>query len=194
VRIGIDIDGVLYKWSKTARYLLREALPDSPYKVPGHPLYTESTHWNYIQQNVAPEHWKWLWTEGVKAGLFRHGHIIKGAIEGMRTLAADGHDLVIITHRPKAAVTDTLQWLAFCNFPLAGIHIMTGQEPKSMALPHCAVYIDDKPENVYNLANNTGARLVALMDAPWNQQAWGGGLFERVLGWADFVQRVRGLK
>lgn len=192
MRIGVDVDGVLYKWSKTARYLLREALPDSPYKAPGHPLHTEATHWGYIEEHVSPEHWRWLWTEGVRIGLFRHGHIIKGAMEGMRNLADDGHDLFIVTHRPKAAVTDTLQWLAFCDFKLAGVHILTDQQPKSTV--KCDVYVDDKPENVEDLRYNTDARLVTLFDAPWNRH-WIPPLgIQRVANWGDFVQLVRGLK
>src|SRR3990167_1953190 len=119
MRIGVDLDGVCYKWSKTARYMLREMLPGSPYTREG-PMGQEADGYDYIQRNIAPEHWKWLWTEGVRLGLFRHGHIIKGAIEGVNALAADGHDMIIVTHRPKAAVTDTLRWLAVADFPLAG--------------------------------------------------------------------------
>lgn len=191
MKLGIDVDGVLYKWSKTARYLLREALPNSPYKVAGHPLHTESTHWGYIEEHVSKAHWRWVWTEGVRLGLFRHGHIIKGAMEGMRALADDGHDLFIITHRPKAAVTDTLQWLAFCDFKLAGVHILTDQQPKSTV--KCDVYVDDKPDNVEDLVANTDARLVALFDAPWNQGHEEPGV-TRVANWAEFVNLVRGLK
>ena len=193
MRIGVDVDGVMYKWSKTARYMLREMLPGSPYTREG-PMGQEADRWDYIKDNVAPEHWKWLWTEGVRLGLFRHGHIIKGAIEGVNALATDGHDVVIITHRPKAAVTDTLQWLAFANFPLAGVHILTDQQPKS-TVP-CDVYIDDKPENVIDMATVSGVKLVALYDAPWNQKfvlSPEGWPIKRVRSWKEFIRLVRAL-
>ena len=194
MRIGVDLDGVCYKWSKTARYMLREMLPGSPYTREG-PMGQEADGYDYIQRNIAPEHWKWLWTEGVRLGLFRHGHIIKGAVEGVNALAADGHDMIIVTHRPKAAVTDTLRWLAFADFPLAGVHILTDQQPKS-TVP-CDVYIDDKPENVVDMAENTDARLVALYDAPWNQAfnvLEQRATIQRVRTWKAFVWLVRDMK
>lgn len=190
LRIGIDLDGVCYHWERTARYLLRERLPNSPYAKDG-PLGKESTSWNYIPDHVSNAHWQWLWTEGVKEGLFRHGHIVKGAVEGLQTLAADGHDLIVITHRPKQAVRDTLQWLSYLDMPFAGVHIMTQQERKSLAEPQCDVYVDDKPENVEDMEANTNAKLVALFDQPWNQHFNPYGVIKRVVGWKDVVKRVR---
>jgi uncharacterized HAD superfamily protein len=166
MRIGLDIDGVLYSWEKTARYMLREVLPNSPYTKDG-PLGHKSTHWNYIQENVSPQDWKWLWNEGVRLGLFRHGHLFPGTIKCVRRLADMG-DVVVITHRPKQAVEDTLAWLTYQRLPLAGVHILSGQEPKSSVKPLCNVYIDDKPENCDDLAMRTGAS-VFIMDREWNQ-------------------------
>lgn len=183
-RFGIDIDGVCYQWSKTARYMLREVLPDSPYTKEG-PLGKESTSWNYIQDNVSPEHWQWLWTEGVRLGLYRHGHLYPGTITGIRALADVG-DVVIITHRPKKAIADTLAWLTYQQLPLAGVHILVNEEPKSGV--NCDVYLDDKPENCTDLANNTGGA-VFLMSQPWNT-----GYFKRnvtpVFSWTDFCECI----
>lgn len=193
MRIGIDLDGVCYHWERTARYLLRERLPNSPYTKDG-PLGRTSTHWDYIPDNVSNAHWTWLWTWGVKEGLFRHGHIIKGAVEGLKDLAADGHDLIVITHRPKQAVNDTLQWLSYLNVPLSGVHILTQEEPKS-EIP-CEIYVDDKPENVVDYTLNTEAKLVALFDQPWNQkmQTLPVASYRRVCGWPEFVKEVRSIK
>lgn len=192
MRIGVDIDGVLYEWSKTCRYLLREVLPDSPYGRDG-PLGRESTNWNYIQDNVSPEHWRWLWTEGVRLGMYRHGHLVHGAVQGVRTLADAGHHIVIISHRPPFAVNDTLAWLSHHGLPLHGIHLLANEAPKSDVMPRCDAYVDDKPDNVLDLAKNTEARLVALFDQPWNQDLRGAGAHRvrRVHGWPDFVAVVK---
>lgn len=181
-RIGVDVDGVMYQWSKTARYMLREVLPNSPYSKDG-PLGIESLSWNYIQENVDPLHWKWLWTEGVRLGLFRHGHLYPGTIQAIRRLADVG-DIIIITHRPKAAVVDTMAWLSYQQLPIAGIHVLVNQEPKS-TVPQCDVYIDDKPENCEDLEKNTEGR-VWMMNRPWNQAS----AFPRVYSWQDFEQRA----
>ena len=63
LRIGIDVDGVMYHWNKTARYMLRDVLPDSPYTMDG-PMGKESDEWDHVKDNVSDDHWRWLWTEG----------------------------------------------------------------------------------------------------------------------------------
>jgi uncharacterized HAD superfamily protein len=193
LRIGVDIDGVMYMWEKTARYMLREILPDSPYDKSG-PLGQPFSHWDYLDDHCTAEHRKWLWSEGVKLGLFRHGHLYPGTIKAIRQLAELG-DVIAITHRPKSAVHDTIAWLAYQNLPLAGLHILTNQEPKSQVKPRCDVYIDDKPENVDDFLYNTEARKVALMDRPWNQNfmLWTDRAV-RVSGWQQFVDVVADLK
>ena len=166
MRIGVDLDGVCYQWDKTARYMLREILPGSPYTKDG-PLGQPSAHWDHIQEMVTPEHYRWLWTEGVRLGLFRHGHLFPGTIEAIRRLAEIG-DVVVITHRPKSAVMDTLSWLSYQKLPLAGLHLLTGQEPKSTVRPECDFYIDDKYANCVDLAENTSARAVICMARSWS--------------------------
>lgn len=183
-RIGVDIDGVMYQWSKTARYMLREILPDSPYKKTG-PLGMESQSWDYIQQNVSKEHWRWLWDVGIPKGLFRHGHLYPGTIKAIRELADLG-DVVLITSRPKAAVPDTAAWVAYQQLPISGLHIVE-REPKSTVRPTCDVYIDDKPENCIDLLQ-TGA-LVCMPDRPWNQGDVPGVI--RTHSWDQFVSVAR---
>lgn len=189
MRIGIDIDGVLYQWDKTARYMLREVLPNSPYKKDG-PLGKESTHWDYIKEHVDSDHWRWLWKEGVELGLFRYGHLYPGSIVAMRQLATLG-ELVLITHRPKQALNDTLAWLGYLDLPVAEFHFMNHEQPKSSVRPQCDVYLDDKIENCEDLAKNTKASLVALMDRPWNHRGFSCAVdIKRVYDWRDFQNWV----
>jgi uncharacterized HAD superfamily protein len=187
MRIGLDIDGVMYKWDKTARYMLRDVLPGSPYKET---LKQESQGWDWIKENVEPRHWEWLWTEGIRLGLFRYGHSYPGTIQAIRSLAMLG-DVVLITHRPKEAITDTLAWLSLLNLPLAGLHLLTNSEPKSIVRPSCDIYLDDKPDNIVDLAEHTSADEVCLMRRPWNA-AWFPDEYRIsvVKDWAAFIGRV----
>lgn len=195
MRIGVDIDGVMYHWDKTARYMLREVLPDSPYKDA---LNEPGLYWNHIQDQVSKEHWSWLWSEGVRLGLFRHGHLFKGTIVAMRQLAELG-DVIAITHRPKAAVNDTMAWLSYQQLPVSGVHILTNQEAKS-GVQHCDAYIDDKPENCEDYLLNTKAPIVAMPARPWNR-AIGPELLKHehihrlriVFDWNSFVEECRKL-
>lgn len=189
LRIALDIDGVMYQWDKTARYMLREVLPNSPYKdLPL--LKQESSSWHYIQNHVSREHWDWLWVEGVRLGLFRYGHLYPGTIQAVRELATMG-EVSLITHRPKHAVDDTLAWLGYLKLPLSGVHLLTNQEPKSGVRPQFDVYLDDKVKNVNDLFRNTDGD-VFLMKRPWSS----GGVEPEVIqvtGWPEFLDEVRGL-
>jgi uncharacterized HAD superfamily protein len=194
MRIGLDVDGVIYQWDRTARYMLREVLPNSPYKdkyeLKGWDLYQESSSWHCIQNHISKEHWDWLWTEGVRLGLFRYGHLFPGSIQAVRELATLG-DVVLITHRPKQAVDDTLAWLGYLKLPLSGVHLLTNGENKSTARPHCDVYLDDKVQNVNELARGTKGQ-VFLMKRPWSS-----GYVEHdvvtVHGWGEFLEEVKGI-
>lgn len=186
MRVGVDVDGVLYHWERTARYLLRTERGCVN-------LDHASTDWNMIQRRVAPQDWRWLWREGVELGLYRHGHLMTGAIEGMRALEAAGHDLVVVTHRPAEAVHDTLAFLSyhFNDVDLAGVHILGGSAPKSSIA--CDVLIDDKPENIDDWLDNTSGHAV-LFDQPWNRDYRVSYFtlerFERAVDWREAVSII----
>jgi len=186
LRIGIDLDGCCYEWERTARYILREVLPNSPYKEV---LKQESTGWDWIQERVLPGHWEYLWKEGVAQGLFRHGHVTTGAIQGIRELATLG-EVIVVTHRPKQAVVDTLAWLAYQQLPLSGVHLLTNEENKGLVRPGFDVFLDDKPKNIIDVRNNSSA-FTYLMRRPWNEGI--AVLGDEVRNWPEFVAKVRAL-
>jgi uncharacterized HAD superfamily protein len=160
-RIMVYLDGVIYKWSDTARWLLEWKFGIEV---------GESTHWNHILEQTTEEQWKWLWSSekdgGIGRGLFRHGNCYKGSFEALKVLDEIG-DLVIITHRPKAALKDTMDWISYNDIPAPTVHVMYREEPKSSVKPGCDIYVDDKFENVVDLFENTQG-LVCLWDRPWN--------------------------
>jgi hypothetical protein len=166
IRLGLDIDGVIYKWPETARYLLL-------------------THWGLenvsfegrIENHIPAEINAWLWSEGVKDhGLFRYGSIYKGSREFLAKIEPFC-DNVIITRRPFNAIPDTLDWLAYQKLPTAEIHIVGPNKSKSEVTPHCDVYLDDEIGNVNDFLENTKARVI-MPDRPWNQD-----LPDKIMGW-----------
>ena len=162
MRIGLDVDGVMYQFHRTACYMLRtmKGYPDT--------LRVENwTSWNWIKDNVSKEDWRWLWSEGVELGLFRHGHLHQGTIEAVRELSLRG-DVVIITQRRPNLMQDTLDWLSYHKFPINELHLLHEDEAKS-SVPHCDYYVDDKPDNVIDLRDNTKAAMVFLWQRPWNK-------------------------
>jgi len=178
MRFGIDVDGVLYHFQKTACYMLNS--------MKGYNLnYEDWTYWNWPKDVVSKKDWNWLWDEGVKLGLFRYGHLYKGAIEGLRALSKLG-DIVIITHRPRSASKDTLDWLAYLNLPISEVHLMTEGQPKSQV--KCDLYVDDKPENIEDFISNTAGEPL-LWRRPWNSTFEPGEypLFGVVNEWKEVV-------
>lgn len=186
MRIGVDLDGVLYEWSKTARFMLREY---KGYSKSG-PMGAESTSWDYIMNNVDKKDWEWLWNEGIFLGLFRYGHVVTGAQSGIRSLKQEGHQVSVITHRPAEAVPDTIAWLdLFQSVPAGvtfdGVHILTNGEPKSYIAGD--LLIDDKASNLEDWIGH--GRHGILFDREWNQGARPAGSV-RAYGWYDVLGAV----
>lgn len=191
--IGLDLDGVCYHFDRTARYMLRRRISDRGELVPEE-LKHPSLHWNSIQEFVSECDWNWLWTEGVKEGLFRYGHVVGGSIEGVQALNKLG-DVIAITARPKAAVHDTLVWLStmFDRAPLAGIVIQSYGQKKSEVRPLPDVYIDDATHNAEDIVSNTTSRVV-LFDAPYNTDYPERLRVTRARGWQEVVETVTKMK
>lgn len=177
MRIAVDLDGVCYEWERTVRYMLRE------YR--GTQTVGPSQHWDDIQQQVSYGDWQWLWSEGVRLGLFRYGHMWKGARRGLQALHDRGHDLVVVTHRPESAVVDTAEWVAyhFRDIPLRGLNILSSGQPKTSV--GWDLLVDDKPSNVRE-AHRAGREAI-LFDQPWNQETVAG---YRARGWKDVVEWI----
>lgn len=183
MRIAIDLDGVCYEFERTARYMLRE------YRGCGG-LETASTEWDWIKRQVGADDWKWLWSEGVKLGLFRYGHMVKGCRIGLQELTRK-HKIEIVTHRPRRAVTDTMDWVSlfFRDIPLDGFHMLSDGEPKSVIA--CDILIDDKPENLAEWASH--GRTGIILTQPWNWR-YRMGRVHRAAGWKGVSEIVGSLQ
>jgi len=186
-RVGLDLDGVVYEWDKTARYMLREVCPVPMTSYVRRLLEEESRSWDYVEDCVPPAAWNWLWSEGVRLGLFRYGHVVRGAINGVRELSRFA-DIEVITHRPANAVEDTLGWLSFMKLPLRGVHLLTHQEPKAAVKPAFNLYIEDKPQNCIELAD-VGS--VIMFGREWNRGYFDFSPSMRVEGWPAVVGVAR---
>jgi 5'(3')-deoxyribonucleotidase len=161
MRIAVDLDGVCYEWQRTYRYMLRE------YRGVDMPPVEDFWHyWDAQKQYGTRADHRWMWNHGVARGLFRYGHVVKGARRGLEALAEQGHDLCIVTSRPANAAEDTHDWieLFFKGIPLSGVHILSNREPKSTV--DADVLIDDRPENVEEWY--AAGRTAVLFCQPWN--------------------------
>ena len=172
-----------YEWERTARYMLREYRGCKG-------LESQSTHWNWIQERVLADDWDWLWTEGVELGLFRYGHCVAGSIIGLRTLVANGHSILAVTHRPSDAVPDTLAWLAYQQIPWTEVHILSNGEPKSSI--KADVLVDDKIENVIEWCHEPHNKAI-IYNRAWNVK-WHGFEMLRANSWREVIEHVEVLR
>ncbi len=183
MRLAIDLDEVVYSWDRTAHYMLREYRGYNRTTLPG-----QSPSWTYIPDTISKFDWQWLWTEGVKLGLFRYGHMVTGARIGLQHLRDAGHEIVVVTHRPEQATSDTLDWVGhyFKDIPLAGLHILSDEAPKSTV--KADLLIDDKMESCLEWRGTTREPAI-LFDHPWNRGSEEAGIL-RARDWKHVIEIV----
>lgn len=181
VRLGLDVDGVLYRWSDTARYLL-----ETYWNID----VGESQHWDWIKDHVTKEAWKWLWSDAItNHGLYRYGSIYKGSREFLYRMQKYC-DNVIITSRPSIAASDTMDWLVYQRVPTTEVHIVGAKQSKADIMPQCDIYIDDAEHNCEDLLAKTKAKII-MPDRPWNQKEINHERLFRTYSWKEMVKIIR---
>lgn len=162
--IGIDIDGVLFPWEEAARdALVAEFGIEKP---------APSTTWSYLKGVLEPGQWGWLWTrEGQDATFGQVGRVYPGVTGAVNALLRAGHHVHFVTHRdPRRTAVHTATFLAlhFGRHPWGGVHIVHNDVAKRR-LARWDVFVDDKPETVWDFLANSNARVFAPV-RPWNTE------------------------
>lgn len=187
LRIGLDLDGVVYDFVDDFRQYLVEGM----YLSGDYPDPTSWNIWDHwpITEEMFAGHLK----DAIKFGdLFAHADCTyPGAVAAVRRLADAGHTIHIVTHRPTAAVAATVQWLADVDLPYTTLTFAADKTTVPVN-----VIIEDNVDNALAVVS-TGARAI-LMDRPWNRE-WEGaevhdtGSLIRVTGWDDVETLVANL-
>jgi 5'(3')-deoxyribonucleotidase len=178
--------GAFYDWDDQSRFLMKH---EFGYDIP------IITHWNQLEESIKPEHWKWLWKEGIERGLFRYGNNFSGGIEAMRELEKLVH-IAIITSRPPQARLDTIEWLAHYRIVIDELHVLgksgvTGKTvPKSSV--KCDIYLDDAPHNLIELRENVPDAKVIGFVRPWNTEVQSVPGIYWAENWPNVVGLVKG--
>lgn len=160
MRIGIDIDGVLYPWTDyaNAAVMRQFGVPD-----PG-----EHLHWDHLLEQVGQERFGWLWTLDAAEEVFGWRGTYPGVAKAFGSILDSGHECHFVTHRNPAltgALTANFLEYHFGHKKWAGLHVLS-RTPKHTVL-EWDVFIDDKPDTVLDMLKHTDAKVFAPA-RPWN--------------------------
>lgn len=153
----MDIDGVLYPWEDKARAALQHRT--------GRTLEPSGT-WNGLRHQVSKSDWWWLWNtpEGRHASFGDPTAGYPDAVDAVRRMLENGHDVHFVTHRdPATTLGYTHQFLLyhFGGLRWAGVHSIRGSLEK-YRLARWDVLVDDKPGVIWDTAlRSPGTKLFA---------------------------------
>lgn len=140
-KLGVDLDGCVYSFDYGCR---------SQLKLRGNDIdVRESNHWNEMAEEVSKSEWEWVWNEGCQA-VFETAPEYPGMVSMLKRVQSRV-DLIIITHRPLRVANVTLRRLGEAGLTPAAVIHCAGSD-KSAIASDCIAYIEDRPENVLDLA------------------------------------------
>ena len=180
MRVGIDLDHVVYPFTDVVAHYVHEAT--------GRPLdeLGPSTRWEfYVDWGYSLDEFLRLFAEGVDAGcIFGRGGPLPGAVPALRTLKALGHSLHVVTDRSvgRCSQASTEAWLAEHHVPYDSV---TYTSDKTVV--RTEVFIDDRPENVLALRE---AECAAFLFTTGRDDQMGFRPDWVVRTWEDFVAQV----
>jgi len=188
--IGLDVDGVLYRWGKAARAVMVERFG----------VEVSEEEW-FGEDHCTPQQWAWMWSDEGVDRVFSEGRAFPGAIAFVRNLETLGqvHLLTAVPPNGEAARRRWFRRRGLDHLPLHVVKlprkldgVMPAKKSDVVLLknkPQADVYIDDNPGNCVELARNTDA-LVILVDHSWNR----GPEIDAMIAPYPRIVRVRGFR
>lgn len=161
MRLGIDLDGVVANFTQGWMDFYNREFGTSL-------VFEDSQHWGDL---VDLTHFEdidefWQWSSDLDGhSIFWHLEPFPGAVEATRSLVDDGHQIVIVTTKPRFAIDDTHYWVERHRIPAAEMHILEGNDKWTI---ECDVYLDDGPHVLPGLLEHRPDKTVCRYVRPWN--------------------------
>ena len=181
LRLGIDLDGVVADfnagWISRYNEEFGASIPFDAVQV-----------WDGIHRltHFPDMQGFWDWARGHGEGsLFRHLETYDDAVPTLERLSKAGHEIVIITTKPRWAIHDTFAWIAEHRIPTREVHIIS----EKWRVP-CDVYLDDAPHHLEAIHRARPGSLVCRYVRSWNEPVPG---VRDVADWEDFAFLIQSL-
>ena len=117
-----------------------------------------------------------------------------GAVKNLQRLKRQGHDIYIITRRPKNLFDVTSHWLLKHKIPCDKL-VLTDNKCKgeSAVRFRLDMFVDDLEQNLYDMYSNKNRwrKGLLLMTRPWNRDKYiDASKFIRIHTWDDILNQV----
>lgn len=198
MKLGIDLDGVVYNFGQAWEDYFRNLIADVRQMPLGHPEWLvevacelpqivppRGAHWDFYDvYGLDWPQFEYISELGVEEDrIFRHGEMMPNAAEVMMLLQNHGHSIHIITHRffGEKSVSHTEAWLQDRNVPF---DTLTFAKDKSIV--GVDLLLDDLDKNLLSMGDDT---IKVLMANTWNDHVEHPEIFE-VNSWYAFYAFV----
>jgi uncharacterized protein len=177
VKIGIDVDGIVYNWEAQFRALLIQ------YHGVTLPI---SEEFNSIQNQCTREQWKDIWNNH-PLELFIGGDYYRDARGVVAELVYQGHEVYFVSATPSGTIRQARARKLLEDFSgIYGVYFINPGEDNKTVI-ECDVYLDDKLETAQFTAIKGYKSF--LMDRPWNQMKLSDAT-TRIYTWKQFLEEV----
>ncbi len=159
MRLGIDLDGVVANFTEGWMSFYNREFGTSL-------VFEDSRTWGDLVNLTHFAHIGefWHWASDLDGhSVFRHLDTFPGAVDALKELVGEGHEIVVITSKPSFAVEDTYQWIEEHEIPTEEVHIL-----EDKWLVAADVYLDDGPHVLPGLVENRPESTVCRYVRPWN--------------------------
>ncbi|GAB3796225.1 5' nucleotidase, NT5C type [Virgibacillus kimchii] len=181
MRFGFDIDDTLINLREHAFYIYRKKLNNQVPLEVFQGLDRVEIHEPF---GLTDAEGKDMWESSLEEIYYTDCPPFPGAVETLKKLAADKHEIYYITARPEKHGERTKEWMKERGFPIRDDRFYYGMKDeekihiiKNLKLDY---YVDDKPAVLETLINENMHILVK--DQSYNRDV----AYDRIIDWSDF--------
>lgn len=185
MRVGFDLDGVLFDFGKSVREYMDSIGLQYGWKDDADEPHT----WNFFEYwGMSPTEFVTLCHDGVDAGYIFRNNVRDGAVDSVKAVKDMGHDIIVITDRsfgtrPEHSEIATHEWWEWAGFPeFDEIHF----SPNKVIVP-TDIFVEDKLQN-YDAITLAGTECW-LINRPWNTEH-GQDYRRRIDHVGEYVEKV----